>query len=224
MTGGWGNAKALCADDVPPVARERLWAKIDRQGPVFSNQGRCWIWVGLSGSAKRSQAMVQIGPGQIRLANRLVYVLTRGPLAAGTVLVKQCPTSRCVRHWKAPGSFSEARTSHMHLTDRYADVVALRHMYVAGASITAVVDAFGHMKRSVVISALLGETYPSEDYRRPVRSKKANYPAQVRFNAAEVAEIRAEHAAGTPVRQIARCRHAPYVTTWNAINGKRKAK
>ena len=58
----------------------------------------CWIWVGARNGMGYGRFKAQ-GMGSAALAHRVGYVLFRGPLRAGSVLMHKCDNVTCVNPW-----------------------------------------------------------------------------------------------------------------------------
>lgn len=73
----------------------RLWAKVDKDGPVPSHRpdlGPCWVW-----TASTAAGYGQLGgKGGFKLAHRIAYELTHGPIPEGMTLDHLCRVRHCV--------------------------------------------------------------------------------------------------------------------------------
>lgn len=83
-----------------PSLIERLWAKIDKRGPIPEHAphlGRCWVWTGgktEAGPDAYGQVWVD---GGMRLVHKLLWELRNGPVPDGLMLDHVCHTKLCVR-------------------------------------------------------------------------------------------------------------------------------
>jgi predicted XRE-type DNA-binding protein len=71
---------------------ERFWPKVDR-----SSVEGCWLWT--SALNNKGYGFFNMGghAGPIRLAHRVAYELTYGPIPEGQEVCHSCDTPRCVR-------------------------------------------------------------------------------------------------------------------------------
>jgi hypothetical protein len=76
-----------------PTCAERLWAKVDKSGPVDPRTAtRCWVWTGTT---------VRGGYGKIRksgkngYAHRLAYEIAHGSIPAGLCVLHRCDNPPC---------------------------------------------------------------------------------------------------------------------------------
>ncbi|UUW87397.1 HNH endonuclease signature motif containing protein [Pimelobacter simplex] len=69
---------------------ERFWAKVDKTSP-----SGCWEWT----AARQPNGYGRFGwaKGDIRMAHRVAYELTKGPIPAGLVIDHLCRNHGCVR-------------------------------------------------------------------------------------------------------------------------------
>ncbi len=90
-----------CADaeKTRPVG-DRLWEKVDRNGPVPVHRpelGRCWIWT----ASKTKLGYGKIGvPGRTSgwdFAHRMSWEVTNGPVPHGLFVCHHCDNPSCVR-------------------------------------------------------------------------------------------------------------------------------
>lgn len=81
----------------------RLWAKVDKNGPVPAHcpeLGPCWVWTGAT--SKAGYGLIQAGRKSTAgywlpdYAHRVVYELTNGPLRAGNDACHHCDNPPCV--------------------------------------------------------------------------------------------------------------------------------
>ena len=80
---------------VVPLA-ERLWAKVDKKGPVPAHRpelGPCWIWLGTKDPAGRG--MIYIAPGKTRRVYRVAWKLVYGEVPAGLWVLHHCDNPPC---------------------------------------------------------------------------------------------------------------------------------
>lgn len=82
-----------------PAKPERLWEKVDKQGPIAPGLGRCWVYTGGLDKAGYGQFWFQ---GRNDRAHRASWILTNGPIPEGegyhgTCVLHQCDRPRCVR-------------------------------------------------------------------------------------------------------------------------------
>lgn len=81
----------------PPMLDERLWAKVDKNGPIPAHRpelGPCWIWTG----ADNGHGYGVIGTGigkQVAATHRVAYQLLMGPIPVGLQLDHLCRVPRC---------------------------------------------------------------------------------------------------------------------------------
>jgi hypothetical protein len=68
---------------------ERLWAKVDKSGD-------CWVW---TAKLQGGYGMMFIGGrgGHWKLAHRLMWELTNGPIPEGICVCHRCDNPKCVR-------------------------------------------------------------------------------------------------------------------------------
>lgn len=83
---------------IDPVAatESRIWSRVDKQGPVPDSRpelGPCWLWVGTVNAGGYGQVSFT---SQCRLAHRVVYERTVGPIPDGLQLDHLCRVRRCV--------------------------------------------------------------------------------------------------------------------------------
>lgn len=80
-----------------PTFEDRLWAKVDRNGPAPAHRpelGPCWLWKG----ALDSNRYGVIVYGRQRLAaHRVAYELKHGPIPAGLLVCHRCDVKLCCR-------------------------------------------------------------------------------------------------------------------------------
>lgn len=73
---------------IPPKTIARFWAKVD-----IADENECWLWNG----AKSSYGYGSFGFGKKHfIASRLVWMLLRGPISEGMVVMHICDTPSCV--------------------------------------------------------------------------------------------------------------------------------
>lgn len=75
---------------------ERLWAKVDKNGPVHPTLGTpCWIYTG----ARNWQGYGSIAmdaTGNLNGAHRAAWIITNGPIADGLSVLHKCDNRPCV--------------------------------------------------------------------------------------------------------------------------------
>lgn len=72
-----------------PTGADRFWAKVDRSG----GHDACWMW--LAGVARSGYGVFGI-QGKPRLAHRVCYRNTRGPIPSGLHVLHSCDNPLCV--------------------------------------------------------------------------------------------------------------------------------
>lgn len=82
-----------------PAKPGRLWAKVDKRGPVSPGLGRCWVFTGGTDKAGYGQFWFE---GRNDRAHRVAWVLTHGPIPEGegyhgTCVLHRCDRPQCVR-------------------------------------------------------------------------------------------------------------------------------
>jgi hypothetical protein len=90
-----GAAHAALPAPIP--VRERLWAKVDRDGPLSAYRpdlGACWLWTGSLDASGYGRLSVKNVP---LLAHRLAYEDARGPVPDGLQLDHLCRVHGCCR-------------------------------------------------------------------------------------------------------------------------------
>jgi hypothetical protein len=76
----------------------RLWAKVDRNGPVPAHRpelGPCWLWIGAR--SPRGYGHIFIAKGQQAGTHRVSYELTYGAVPEGRYVCHHCDNPACVR-------------------------------------------------------------------------------------------------------------------------------
>jgi len=76
-----------------PSVAERVWAKVDKNGPVFRDLGPCWIWLGKQQTKGYGQVHVA---GRWALVHRLTYEWAKGPIPPGLQPDHLCRHRPCV--------------------------------------------------------------------------------------------------------------------------------
>ena len=74
--------------DLADVA-ERFWSKVDRTNP-----DACWPWT--ASTQKRGYGQISVG-GRPRIATRVCWELTNGPIPPGLFVCHRCDNPACVR-------------------------------------------------------------------------------------------------------------------------------
>ena len=96
---GWGKfCGRSCRDasQIQPLA-ERLWARVDKSGPLPSTRpdlGPCWIWQGSTRSG--GYGNLKGVDKKIVSAHRVAYESTFGPIPPNLVLDHLCRVESCV--------------------------------------------------------------------------------------------------------------------------------
>jgi hypothetical protein len=87
----------VCRRAAAGALAERLWARVDRAGPVPAHRpalGPCWEWLG---ATVNGYGAIRGGPGQGMLrAHRVAWALHHGPAPAGRPVRQRCGNRRCV--------------------------------------------------------------------------------------------------------------------------------
>lgn len=81
-----------------PSLEERLWSRVDKNGPIPDHRpdlGPCWVW---TGSKHRGRQHGQIGlrAGVLLWTHRLSWELTNGPIPGGLFVLHHCDNPPCV--------------------------------------------------------------------------------------------------------------------------------
>ncbi len=77
-------------------AAERFWPHVDKEGPVHPVLGTpCWLWAGHRD--KRGYGQFNVGKRKLRLAHRVAWELTNGPIPDGLFACHHCDNPPCVR-------------------------------------------------------------------------------------------------------------------------------
>lgn len=83
------------------VLPDRLWSKVDRNGPVPEHRpdlGPCWVWTGAKTNAGYGQLGRRMGGKQFSMmAHRLAYEAVVGPIPDGLQIDHLCRVPSCVR-------------------------------------------------------------------------------------------------------------------------------
>ena len=77
-----------------PTKAERFWAKVNR-----SADAECWLWLGYTGRngyGSFSESRHGGRPGRTRVAHRVAYELTAGPIPVGFEIDHLCRNRSCV--------------------------------------------------------------------------------------------------------------------------------
>lgn len=72
----------------PEVLARRFWAKVDRSG----GPSACWPWLGARLRGAHGQLTQH---GKRRVASRVAWELTRGPIPAGKFVCHRCDRGEC---------------------------------------------------------------------------------------------------------------------------------
>jgi len=138
-------------------AIERFWARTDRSGPPHPTLGTpCWIWTG-------SRHPSGYGYSTLGRAHRVAHELAIGPIPTGHEILHLCDVPACINpaHLRS-GTHAENMADMAEkgragnrgmipltrvLTD--AQVVEMREMYAAGASLRTCANRFGVALRTV---------------------------------------------------------------------------
>jgi hypothetical protein len=67
--------------------RERFWARVDKNGPVHPEHGRCWRFISTSSGYGRFSPM---------RAHRFSWTIHRGPIPKGKSVLHKCDNPNCV--------------------------------------------------------------------------------------------------------------------------------
>jgi len=114
----------------PKPLEERVWAKINKQGPIVSEDlGPCWDWCGKPD--KDGYGRIQINK-QSRPAFRVVYVMVKGDYKHGLELDHLCERNICVNpdHLEPVTPFVNNSRRHQKLTED--KVREIRKLYAEG--------------------------------------------------------------------------------------------
>lgn len=75
------------------TTEERFWKRVNKDGPVHSVVGQCWVWIR---PQNLGRGVITVNGTEI-LAHRYSYVLHGGELADTDVVCHRCDNSACVR-------------------------------------------------------------------------------------------------------------------------------
>jgi hypothetical protein len=183
----------------PPVDPAiRYHAKVSRRGP-----DECWPWVG--GIFKPSgYGRIYVGKTSTT-AHRFGYKLLIGPVPDHIMVCHRCDNPPCQNpaHWflgthtqNMADMVAKDRAYHPRgAVNRFAlltaaDVIAIREMYAAGATITAVAERFA-VKPATVSNIITGKHWTQVG--GPISAPNRH----IRLTADDVREIRRLYATGT---------------------------
>lgn len=84
-----------------PSLAERLWAKVDKNGPVPAHRpdlGPCWLFTAFVDPTK-GYGQIGLGDGTRRLthAHRAAWLVTNGPVPVGLDVCHHCDVRHCCR-------------------------------------------------------------------------------------------------------------------------------
>lgn len=231
---GWGSATDLTRDEILDIEVDRLKAKVDSSGPTFSNKGHCWVWTGrvtkrmqkygfnpsprgIHGTSKFFS--IQAG-GKIRQVHRVVYALEHGSISATDILIKECDTERCVRHWEAK-STSEAMDAlrRQRYGDTYHEADEIRYLSSQGLTRLQLREIFTQWSSGSIADVLANRIYLDPSFEPVQFSMRRDYPELCRFTENEIADLRAEYAEMHNLLRLSRWANAPLTTTWEAVHG-----
>jgi hypothetical protein len=71
---------------------QRFWKKVDQT----SNPDGCWLWTGWHDAAGYGEMSIP-GTGRNTKAHRVAYLLTKGPIPDGLLVLHRCDNPPCVR-------------------------------------------------------------------------------------------------------------------------------
>jgi hypothetical protein len=78
----------------------RFWAKVNKDGPTMPHmESPCWVWTAFKNQGK--YGMVGVGGRKVRLAHRVSWILSNGPIphdgsAHGICVLHRCDNPSCV--------------------------------------------------------------------------------------------------------------------------------
>lgn len=81
----------------PPID-ERLWAKVDKDGPVpthVPHLGNCWLWTG--GVCGNGYGAIKMN-GKQEAVHRVAWIIQNGEIPEGMQVLHSCDIPLCVRH------------------------------------------------------------------------------------------------------------------------------
>lgn len=158
---------------------ERFWSKV-----AFADGNACWLWTGYLG--EHGYGIFHAVEGNAIGAHRFAYILSRGPIPIGLVLLHGCDNPPCVRPDHLRPGTQQANVDDMWAKNRgpsgdrngarlhpnriargerrwnakldEAKVIEMRERTAAGASIGEIGAAFG-VRNSVVSRVVTGQTW-----------------------------------------------------------------
>jgi hypothetical protein len=71
-----------------PILENRFWAKVQKTET-------CWLWLAAVNKKKLGYGLIKVD-GKMLTANRVAWVLTRGPIPDGMCVLHHCDNSTCV--------------------------------------------------------------------------------------------------------------------------------
>lgn len=214
---GWGNNAGLDLRAVDPKFFDRLWAKIDKTtGPMFG-RSRCWVWHLGSNDKPPTWSIPGIG---VRQAHQVVYALAHdGILPADLVMVKECETRRCVRHWKPYTSERAGQVIALRGARRKFPVDELRRRRKEGAGCAELAKEFPELTHYQIRELAANRHAPDPKYKAPPRGPRRKEHPELCTHPDLVEAVRAAHAAGHKLTDIAFAACLPFTTVWEIVNG-----
>ncbi len=75
--------------------KARFWGFVEKSGPIIREElGECWIWAAYRD--KFGYGQFQCGRSRERRANRIAWILERGPISDGICVLHHCDNPSCV--------------------------------------------------------------------------------------------------------------------------------
>lgn len=164
-----------------PLA-ERLWEKVDKDGPTVPHMTtRCWVFTGCC-SANHGYGRIAIARSVARRAHRVSWELANGPIPDGLFVLHRCDNPPCVR------------PDHLFLGTQRDNIL---DMHRKGRGATG--DRNGARLHPERVPR--GERHSSRLH--PERLRRGENHPQARLSDGEVAEIRRLYSAGVSGRSLA---------------------
>lgn len=211
----------------------RFWSGVDRTDP-----NGCWLWLR---SLRHGYGQIMFG-GKVRLTHRVAWTLLRGKIPRGKFVCHTCDVRHCCNPahlfigtqrdnirdcWqkgRLPLPPIQNGSKNVNAVLSESDIPIIRAKFAAGSSLRQLGREYG-IDYTAISSVIRGKTWRHvdggpHDVTTSRRAQKGSLHRRAVLTETDIPTIRARHAAGISLRQIAKSYGVSGYAIWAITSGR----